>query len=339
MNHLRSLLGLAIAAVLLMCAAANAATVRVVRTIALGDEPNQAVSAFGSVWAADSSHGDLVRVDPASGRIQGRIATGGAPTYAVASAHDLWVSDSFTTGESAYASLVVEIDPTTDRIVRRIHTGLAPNQLTVSRGQVWVAVHGSEDVERIAPNGRVRHIAVQRIGAAPPPALTWSQGPFGIAVVGGLVWTGGDEASAVFGVDPTRRRVVQALPIDGEENPCGEMHAAGTMIWVSAGGCGSDVWRIDTRHRRLQTIHLGSIPAPGATGSVAIVGTAVWLTTDAGQLVRIDRANGRVVGRYRLPDHLGAGSLTATGGALWLVDAGDLNHGHGRLVELARPTG
>jgi streptogramin lyase len=114
------------------------------------------------------------------------------------------------------------------------------------------------------------------------------------------------------------------------------MYSYGDTIWAS-GECSPVIWRINARTGRVRTIDLGRIPGPGLIGDVIQARQSAWVTTDAGQLLQLSPLSGRVIGHYRLPSHLGAGSLTYAAGSLWTSDFGDLDEGHGRVVRLRLP--
>lgn len=103
------------------------------------------------------------------------------------------------------------------------------------------------------------------------------------------------------------------------------MYASGATIWASA-ECAPVVWRLNARTGNVQTIDLGTVPGPGIVGDALPAAGSIWITTDAGELLRLEPESGRLAARYRLPSHLGAGSLTYAGGSLWESDFGDLDH-------------
>ena len=140
---------------------------------------------------------------------------------------------------------------------------------------------------------------------------------------------------ALFRVNAPTGQLTRVVPI-GPNVDCGRMYAYGQTIWASA-ECSPLVWRINVRTGRVRTINLGAIPDNGLIGDVIRAHGFAWVTTDAGELLRINPISDRIGARYRLPSHLGAGSLTYAAGSLWASDFGDLAHGPGRVVWLAMP--
>ncbi len=87
---------------------------RVVANLDLTGNPAQILSAYGSVWIADSVAGDVVRVDPETRRVLARIPVGtGVDLVMEPVEGELWV-------RSDDATELERIDPATDRIVGRV---------------------------------------------------------------------------------------------------------------------------------------------------------------------------------------------------------------------------
>lgn len=315
---------------------AHASTIRLLSSARIGDYPGGIARGFGSVWVADPLRDAVDRISLGTGHVQATIHTGGAPNFVAVGARAVWASNTSNASGTRPGSTVVLIDPRRDGVTRRIRVGPSPSQLTISGQNLWVAVTGRAAVVRVQlPSGRVRLTATELPAGGRPGHLVWVQGPVGIAVTGGSAWTGSVGVDALFRVDARSGRLNKAVPI-GQDVDCGRMYAYGETIWAS-GECSPVIWRIDARTGRVRSTNLGAIPGPGLIGDAILARGSVWVTTDAGELLRINPTTGRVAGRYRLPSHLGAGSLTYTAGSLWESDFGDLDHGHGRVVQLALP--
>jgi sugar lactone lactonase YvrE len=311
-------------------------TIRLLSSARIGDFPGGIAHGFGSVWVADPLREAVDRISLRTGRLQATIHTGALPNFVAVGAGAVWASNTYSSTSGIYPGrTVVRIDPRRNRVARRIVVGPFPSQVRVSGRTLWVAVTGRAAVARVAlPSGRVRLTATETAVGAHGTPLVWVQGPIGIAVAGGAAWTDSDGADAFFRV-ANNGRLTRAISL-GQNEPCGRMYSYGETIWAS-GECTPVVWRINARTGRLRTINLGSIPGPGLIGDAILAHRSVWVTTDAGQLLRINPSSGRIAARYRLPAHVGAGSLTYAAGSLWESDFGDLDNGHGRVVRLALP--
>ncbi len=121
----------------------------VVAKLDVTPNPDQIVSAFGSVWIADHVAGDVVRVDPADRRVVARIPVrSGANLFVTPVGEELWATD----GE---ATRLWRIDPATNavrgRIPLRTPDGkpFVPGGVLASDRAVWVA--SAEGALRLDP--------------------------------------------------------------------------------------------------------------------------------------------------------------------------------------------
>jgi streptogramin lyase len=331
------MLSVALATVML-AARSDAATVHVVGSVKIGADPGGVAAGFGSVWVADPSRGTIDRIDTETNRTQARIYTGGSPNFVAVGDGGVWASNTYSRSGYQAGRTIVEIAPIGNRVVRRISVGPFPSQLALAKNSVWIAVQGANALVRVPlRGGSIRSTAVEQLNFSGPPNLVWNKGPVGVAVAGGAVWAASPAADAFFRIDPGSGRLTRADSL-GQNAPCGRMDSSGLSIWVSS-ECGSIVWRINARSGAISSIDLGPIPDSGLIGDVLPTQGAAWVTTDGGQLLKIDSRLDRVAARYRLPSNLGAGSLTFAAGSLWESDFGDLDHGEGRLVRIQLPPG
>lgn len=307
---------------------------RVLSSQRIGNSPGGITQGFGSVWAADPLRAAVDRISVRTGRLQATIHTGDAPVFVTAGRGAIWASNTYNASGTAPGTTVVRISPRGDRLTRRIDVGASPAQLTITDSTLWVALTGRAAVARVQlPSGRVR-ITPTEVPAGPRnPDLQWVQGPIGVAVAHGAAWVDSNGVDALFRVSASTGRLTNAVPA---AQACGRMYAYGDTIWAS-GECSPVIWSINARTGRVRTINLGHIPGPGLIGDVIQARHSAWITTDAGQLLQLSPRSGRVTGHYRLPSHLGAGSLTYAAGSLWTSDFGDLDNGHGRVVRLPLP--
>jgi hypothetical protein len=138
--------------------------------IRIPDDPSSIVFAHGSLWVAESDVGKVIRLDPATGAIEGRaIAVGGALLTLAASRGTLWVADS-------YSGRLVTIDAATGRIITtHPHPGIGA--VAASRGTVWASFFKQGELAAFAAaSGRPTRSPL-RIRAAS-----------GVATDGPLVW-------------------------------------------------------------------------------------------------------------------------------------------------------
>ena len=114
----------------------------VVATLDVGGLPAGIAYAGGSIWVADASAKQLVRIDPDQRRVRDRIDLPGQP-YAVAAGPggELWIRSA---GPSGDATVLTHVDPLTGDVIRRVPAGPdAP--LAVTGDAAWVAVWATDD--------------------------------------------------------------------------------------------------------------------------------------------------------------------------------------------------
>ena len=91
----------------------DAATGRLVATIALRSQSTTVASGFGSIWVAESGVDSVARVDPHTNRVVARVKVGGAPKFLAVGFGSLWV-------QNRDDGSISRVDPRTNREVARI---------------------------------------------------------------------------------------------------------------------------------------------------------------------------------------------------------------------------
>jgi YVTN family beta-propeller protein len=124
----------------------------------------------GSIWAVDSNHQLIRRIDEKTGRTAVRLRAGSDPVAVATDAQAVWVANA---GDNS----VSRIDPRTNRVTQAIAVGEGPAAVATGDGAVWVALGEGGSVARIDPR-------TNRVTAA----IAVGHRPQGIAVAGGLVW-------------------------------------------------------------------------------------------------------------------------------------------------------
>jgi DNA-binding SARP family transcriptional activator/antitoxin (DNA-binding transcriptional repressor) of toxin-antitoxin stability system len=158
---------------------------------------------FGSLWVADNPDNLVLRIDPASGRVQARIPT--QYPYAIACGDGgLWVS--------WYDKGLHRIDPRTNRIVATASTP-APyvNEVAVGGGFAWTPNEAQGTVYKVDREGKV--VAVYETG----------DGAHLMSFGGARLWVANQDAGTVTGIDAatgartsyTFRHPVQSVAAQG----------------------------------------------------------------------------------------------------------------------------
>lgn len=192
---------------------------------------------------------------------------------------------------------------------------------------------------------------------AQPVVMTNVHGsPWGVAALGGSIWTSGYREAVLFRVEPSTGAILDEIPTG--KPVCGELDSAFQYLWFSTcpsnpylgrvdpltgridrlNGYGAD--RIAFGGERVWLIHDGALEGldpetlatveriPVERGGVLAYGIDdVWLSdADGGVVARVDRETQRVVAEITWPaaDRPYPVHLTEADGAMWVVDESEL---------------
>jgi DNA-binding beta-propeller fold protein YncE len=219
----------------------------------------------GSVWLSSPRRGEVLRVDPASGRVTARIDVGGRPGAIVFGGDRVWIADDAGGG-------VTGVNAAGGRVFKRgIPPHVAPLRLAVGAGAVWVSS---------ASTGAVRRIDLGSATAGPP--IPAGRGPAGVTVGGGLVWVANSRVDRVTRVDPATHTLF-GVPISVGERP-GGIDAGTESVWV-ANSADNTVSRIGIESGETEGDPISVGPKPGA---VAVGDESVWVANNGnGTITRI----------------------------------------------------
>ncbi len=263
------------------------------------------VVADGAVWALGAEGGDrsnafVLRVDPATGRLEAKIPVSGA-SLITAGGGSVWVS-SYPDG------VVTRIDPSTDQILatqRFGHLTLAP-WMAYEDGALWVLVNGT--LVRVDP-------ATDTSTEVAPVAL-----PDSMAAGFGSLWVRSGERRVVERIDPRTGSLQASIALPGGFE--GIVRAAAGSIWVTAHpsetALSDLLLRIDPSSNEIAaTIELaGAGPYDLASG-----GGLVWVADTAGRLWKIDPASDAVAARIDVPEV--PNGVTVIGSTVWITNGTD----------------
>jgi hypothetical protein len=202
-----------------------------VRQIAIGHELTSVVATRSAVWVTrvGSTLGQLVRVDPASGRVVARTTVGGGPVAVVSALGSVWVANTSP-------SSVMRVDPGTNRVVATVLADRFSSSLAVTDGLVWAGGTAPPNVAAGSASGAVLGLdadgrVVRTIGLPRPVA--------GIAAAGEELWAI-DTAIATIGrldrISLTRGRIVATRRVG--RTPVAVAIGAGA-VWVANFGDGT----------------------------------------------------------------------------------------------------
>jgi YVTN family beta-propeller protein len=152
-------------------------SLKVEKTVDVGNNPTAITAGDGFVWVANQADGTVTRIDPTT-LLTATIPVGHGPAALSVGANGVWVANS---GDNA----VVRIDPSTDAVAGTVQVGSNPDAVLATPGAVWVANAGDETLMRIEPaSGKVTKTL--HLGGAPTA----------LASAGGRVWVAVERAPA-----------------------------------------------------------------------------------------------------------------------------------------------
>jgi YVTN family beta-propeller protein len=252
----------------------------VVTDAALVDNPVAMAVAGESVWLAEPSAGEVVRVDRGAGRVIEQIAVRGSPGALAVGGGSVWVAgvpgdtvtridpiaekvtQTISLGGARAAALafglgklwiadptdgaLLAIDPASGDVVRTYEVDAHPTSLAVGRGGVWIADYATGRVTELAPrSGQL--IATVQVG----------DGPSALALGDNSVWVANSLDSTVSRLDPARDAIVATIPVGSYPVA---LATSGRFVAV-ANEYSSSLSRIDVRRDTVvQTIPLDGGP-------------------------------------------------------------------------------
>jgi len=222
----------------------------------------------GSVWVGGLGSGDVIRVDPATGKVLGRVTVGARVFNLAAAPGAVWAVDNAL-------STAVRVDTRTGRVSARVPVGFQPYDIEWGFGSAWVANAGDGTVWRITGGKVVKKI---KIGVEPN----------GLTAYRGALWVSDHTLGKVVRVDPATNRIT------------GTVRAAGAD-WIT--GLGDSIY-VSQETNQVSRISLRTLEVTGVVkvgrnplGST-IVGGKLWVPCiDGNQVVVVDPATMKVVAR------------------------------------------
>jgi streptogramin lyase len=222
-------------------------------------------SSGGSIWVGGLAVGDVVRVDPRSGKVTKRIPVGARVFNLAAAPGAVWAVANLT-------STVSRIDTRTGRVVT-VRVGSGPYDVEWGFGSAWVSNSSDGTVSRVTGARVVKTI---KVGVEPN----------GLSAIGGFVWVTDHTAGKLLRLDPRTNRVTGSVALPGADWVTGYRGS----LYVSQET--NVVTRVDpdtlavTGRVRVKRNPLGS----------AIVGTRLWVPCiDGGVVVVVDPRTMKVV--------------------------------------------
>jgi DNA-binding beta-propeller fold protein YncE len=239
-------------------------------TIPVGGWTYGLAASNGAVWAGTLDSGQVVRIDPATGKVTKRLNAGVRFFNLVAAPGAVWAVDNAL-------GAAVRIDTRTGAVTRKIPVGYGPYDVEWGFGSAWVANAGSGAVWRITGSKVVAKI---RTGAEPN----------GLTAYRGALWVSDHTNGKVVRIDPATNRVTGSVAVAGAD-------------WIVGDG-GSLLVSQETNH--VAKVDIASLKVVGsvATGrnplGSALVGGKLWVPCiDSAEIDVVDPATMKVVSRKK----------------------------------------
>jgi DNA-binding beta-propeller fold protein YncE len=226
----------------------------------------------GSVWAGTLSSGEVLRIDPATGKVTKRIPAGVRVFNLAAAPGSVWAIANGT-------STVSRIDTRTGRVAKTVRVGFAPYDLEWGFGAIWVANSGEGTVSRIT-GGKV----VKKIKTGTEPN--------GLAAFAGALWVSDHTLGKVTRIDPATNRVTGSVDVPGADWIVGR----GGSLYVSQET--NEVSKIDVASLKV----VGSVATAKNPLGSAFVGDQLWVPCiDGSEIDVVDPDTMQVVERKKSP--------------------------------------
>jgi streptogramin lyase len=289
---MRVLLAALALALIAPAAAAQAPPTPVVgATVSTGRAPCGMAARGGSLWIGVYETGDLLRLDPSTGRIAARVHVGEWACRIAVGPSAVWVTRD-------RAGELVRVSRGSGR-VERLLVGTGTFDVLLAGGSVWTTSYDHANIVRI--DARTRR-----------PTRLYKHGPFpaGLAWCGGRIWVGhGRDVTWLTAIDPATHRM-QRVDV-GVVTPDWPTCIQG-VVWVTTT---DSVVRIAPRSGRvLSRLRLGETLEEAAAGPDGLV----WVSDKQhSRVYRLDPTGSNVVDSF--PAGPGAFALARTGEAMWVT--------------------
>lgn len=254
----------------LVVAAAAAVLAAPATTVDTGEWTYGLASSGGSLWAGGLAIGDVLKIDPASGKVVSRVNVGARVFNLAAAPGAVWAVANIT-------GTAVRIDARTGKVTATVRVGTGPYDVEWGFGSVWVSNAQAGTVSRITGRRVVKTI---KVGVEPN----------GLTAYRGYLWVTDHTAGKLLRIDPQTNRVTGTLALPGADWVTG----LGGSVYVSQET--DVVTRVDVK--TLKATGVVKV-ARNPLGS-AVVGTELWVPCiDANKIVVVDPRSMRVVRTMR----------------------------------------
>jgi streptogramin lyase len=253
----------------------------------VGESTFGLASSSGYLWAGGLALGDVLRIDPATGKVVGRTYVGARVFGLAAAPGAVWAVGNV----SANAT---RIDTRRSKITATVHVGTAPYDIEWGFGSAWVSNSGDGTVSRITGKKVVKTI---KVGVEPN----------GLSAVGRYLYVTDHTAGKLIRIDPNTNRVTGSLSLPGADWVTGNNGS----LYVSQET--NVVTRVSAKTLKVT----GTVKVKRNPLGSAIVKGQLWVPCiDSGTIVVVDPASMKIV--RELPAGEGPIVSLPMGGHVWV---------------------
>ena len=232
----------------------------------VGEPTYGLASSGGSVWVGGLGSGDVLRIDPASGKVLARVSIGARAFNLAAAPGAVW-------GIANLTNTAARIDTRTGKVTASVPVGNGPYDIEWGFGSAWVSNSLDGTVSRITGKKVVKTI---KVGVEPN----------GIAAIGNYLWVTDHTAGKLLRLDPRTNRVTGQVPLSGADWVTGSRGS----LYVSQET--NVVTRVDARTLKV----LGRVNVHRNPLGSAIVSGDLWVPCiDSNDIVVVDPTTMKVV--------------------------------------------
>ena len=201
-----------------------------------------------------SDAGEVVRVDPTTGRVVSHIGVGNGPSAVAAFDNAVWVAN-FSDDS------VTRIDPSTSTVVgTAVPVGDGPTAIAADASGAWVTSINDGFLTHVEASGR--STTSVRVG----------NGPEGVAIAASGVWVTNSFDGTLSEIDAGTMAIATTIPVG--DGPTGITYGNGSL-WV-ANRYGGSIARVDPR-----TADLTAIAVAGEPVTSTLASDVLWVATQA----------------------------------------------------------
>jgi streptogramin lyase len=226
-------------------------------------------SSGGSVWAGGLAIGDVLRIDPESGKVLSRVNVGSRVFNLASAPGAVWAVANIS-------GTATRIDSRTGKVTATVRVGNAPYDVEWGFGSAWVSNSGDGTISRITGRKVVKSI---KVGGEPN----------GLSAIGRFIWATDYRGGKLLRIDPRTNRVTGTVALPGADWVTGQNGS----LYVSQEA--NAVTRVDARTLKV----LGSAKVKRNPLGSAIVKGQLWVPCiDSGVIVVVDPSTMKVVQEF-----------------------------------------